>query len=76
MKTKAMLSAIVLFGLMLSSCDKKNAFLVNRRHATPDRIEQIKEAQRVETKAQQKAKEEEEQKKQKQKQKQIVFGNS
>ncbi|GHT53715.1 hypothetical protein AGMMS50233_00250 [Endomicrobiia bacterium] len=62
MKTKAMLSAIVLFGLMLSSCDKKNASLTNRRHATPEKIEQIKEAQRAkeraEAKAQQKAKEE------------------
>ncbi|GHT44967.1 hypothetical protein AGMMS49936_01440 [Endomicrobiia bacterium] len=32
----------VLFGLVLSSCDKKNAFLVNRRIATSERIEEIR----------------------------------
>ncbi|GHT36202.1 hypothetical protein AGMMS49593_00440 [Endomicrobiia bacterium] len=35
------------FSLALSLCDKKNASLVNRRYATPERIEQIKEAQRA-----------------------------
>ncbi|GHT48903.1 hypothetical protein AGMMS49936_11540 [Endomicrobiia bacterium] len=39
------ISAIVLFGfLCLSSCDKKNAFLVNRRIATPEKVEEIKRA--------------------------------
>ncbi|GHT49591.1 hypothetical protein AGMMS49990_00540 [Endomicrobiia bacterium] len=45
MKSKAaVISALVLFGLMLSSCDKKNASLVNRRTATPNRIEEIRVA--------------------------------
>ncbi|GHT42696.1 hypothetical protein AGMMS49921_08530 [Endomicrobiia bacterium] len=46
-KTKvvsAISSAIVLFGSMLSSCDKKNAFLVNRRTATPEKVKEIKRA--------------------------------
>ncbi|GHT56155.1 hypothetical protein AGMMS50233_07360 [Endomicrobiia bacterium] len=45
MKTKAVkatLSIFVAFSLALSSCDKKNASLVNRRYATPERVEEIK----------------------------------
>ncbi|GHT53966.1 hypothetical protein AGMMS50233_01020 [Endomicrobiia bacterium] len=43
MKSKAaVISALVLFGLVLSSCDKKNASLVNRRTATSKRIEEIR----------------------------------
>ncbi|GHT57411.1 hypothetical protein AGMMS50233_10730 [Endomicrobiia bacterium] len=62
------ISFILLGFLMLSSCDKKNAYLVNRRTATPEKIEQIKEAQRTkakerEVKAQRKAKEEKEERK-------------
>ncbi|GHT56929.1 hypothetical protein AGMMS50233_09790 [Endomicrobiia bacterium] len=49
MKKKKVMSAIVLFGLALNSCDKKNASLVNRRTATPEQIEEkekfISEAQ-------------------------------
>ncbi|GHT44737.1 hypothetical protein AGMMS49936_00670 [Endomicrobiia bacterium] len=43
MKLKRVLSMFVLFGLVLSSCDScnKNACLVNRRTATPERIEQL-----------------------------------
>ncbi|GHT55281.1 hypothetical protein AGMMS50233_04940 [Endomicrobiia bacterium] len=55
------MSIFVAFGLVLSSCDKKNAYLVNRRTATPEKVEEIKEAQRAkerEAKAQLKAKEE------------------
>ncbi|GHT37846.1 hypothetical protein AGMMS49593_05870 [Endomicrobiia bacterium] len=46
---------------IICSCDKKNAFLVNRRYATPEKIEAIKEAKRIkaqaatDAKAQQKA---------------------
>ncbi|GHT76501.1 hypothetical protein AGMMS50222_09150 [Endomicrobiia bacterium] len=47
MKTKAMLSVIVLFGLVLSSCGKKDADFVSRRHTTPEGIEETKEAQRA-----------------------------
>ncbi|GHT71265.1 hypothetical protein AGMMS49950_07580 [Endomicrobiia bacterium] len=53
MKTKtvkATLSMFVAFSPALSSCDKKNASLVNRRTATPKRIEQIKEVQRAKAK--------------------------
>ncbi|GHT45547.1 hypothetical protein AGMMS49936_02980 [Endomicrobiia bacterium] len=49
MKTKtlkAALSIFIAFSLALSSCDKKNAGLVNRRTATPEKIEEIKEAQK------------------------------
>ncbi|GHT38249.1 hypothetical protein AGMMS49593_07160 [Endomicrobiia bacterium] len=45
MKTKTLKTAIsifIAFSLALSSCDKKNAFLVNRRTATPEKIEEIK----------------------------------
>ncbi|GHT38521.1 hypothetical protein AGMMS49593_08070 [Endomicrobiia bacterium] len=55
MKTKTLKTAIsifIAFSLALSSCDKKNAFLVNRRTATPEKVEEIKR-----TKAEQKAKE-------------------
>ncbi|GHT55578.1 hypothetical protein AGMMS50233_05740 [Endomicrobiia bacterium] len=45
-KTKLLISFIS-FGLMLSSCDQKNARLVNRRVATPEKIEEIKEAERI-----------------------------
>ncbi|GHT58317.1 hypothetical protein AGMMS49950_01260 [Endomicrobiia bacterium] len=82
MKTKtvkAILSIFVAFSFALNSCDKNNTMLVNRRTATPEKIKEIKEAQRAkerEAKAQQKAKEEEEQKKQKLKQKHVVFGSS
>ncbi|GHT50675.1 hypothetical protein AGMMS49990_03500 [Endomicrobiia bacterium] len=64
-KTKLLVSSscILLDFLCLSSCDKKNASLVNRRTATPEKIEEIKEAQRAkeraETEAQRKAQEEE-----------------
>ncbi|GHT52050.1 hypothetical protein AGMMS49990_07740 [Endomicrobiia bacterium] len=34
---KATLSIFVAFSLALSSCDKKNASLVNRRCATPEK---------------------------------------
>ncbi|GHT70041.1 hypothetical protein AGMMS49950_04100 [Endomicrobiia bacterium] len=44
-KTKLLISFISL-GLMLSSCDKKNAFLVNRSTATPEKIREIEEAQK------------------------------
>ncbi|GHT72253.1 hypothetical protein AGMMS49950_10660 [Endomicrobiia bacterium] len=44
-KTKLLISFISL-GLMLSSCDKKNAFLINRRTATPEKIREIEEAQK------------------------------
>ncbi|GHT33064.1 hypothetical protein AGMMS49592_0930 [Endomicrobiia bacterium] len=45
MKSKAaVISALVLFGLVLSSCDKKNASLVNRRTATPEKIEETRVA--------------------------------
>ncbi|GHT73372.1 hypothetical protein AGMMS50222_00760 [Endomicrobiia bacterium] len=50
MKTKtlkATLSVFVAFSLALSSCDTKNASLVNRRTATPEKEEEIKEAQRA-----------------------------
>ncbi|GHT50281.1 hypothetical protein AGMMS49990_02390 [Endomicrobiia bacterium] len=63
MKLKQYLSIFVAFGLVLSSCDKKNASLVNRRTATQEKIEEIKEAQRAKEEAQQKAKEEEEERK-------------
>ncbi|GHT33129.1 hypothetical protein AGMMS49592_1130 [Endomicrobiia bacterium] len=46
MKTKtvkAILSVFVAFSLALSSCDKKSSFIVNRRTATPERVEKIKE---------------------------------
>ncbi|GHT51913.1 hypothetical protein AGMMS49990_07270 [Endomicrobiia bacterium] len=59
MKLKQCLSMFVAFALALSSCDKKNASLVNRRTATPKKMEEIKEAQRAkerEAEAQQKAK--------------------
>ncbi|GHT35494.1 hypothetical protein AGMMS49592_5770 [Endomicrobiia bacterium] len=41
------ISFILLGFLCLSSCDQKNASLVNRRIATPERIEQVKEAQKA-----------------------------
>ncbi|GHT52289.1 hypothetical protein AGMMS49990_08380 [Endomicrobiia bacterium] len=41
MKLKRVLSVLALFGLALNSCDKKNAFIVNRRTATPEKIEEI-----------------------------------
>ncbi|GHT63148.1 hypothetical protein AGMMS49950_04310 [Endomicrobiia bacterium] len=44
--------------MVLSSCDKKNAFLVNRRTATPEKVKQVEEAQRA--KEREKAKEVEE----------------
>ncbi|GHT57207.1 hypothetical protein AGMMS50233_10340 [Endomicrobiia bacterium] len=44
MKLKATLSIFVAFCLALSSCDKKNAFIINRRYATLEKIEEIKEA--------------------------------
>ncbi|GHT33934.1 hypothetical protein AGMMS49592_3290 [Endomicrobiia bacterium] len=47
MKLKAISSIFVAFSFALSSCDQKNARLVNRRTATPERIEKIKEAQRA-----------------------------
>ncbi|GHT52881.1 hypothetical protein AGMMS49990_09800 [Endomicrobiia bacterium] len=66
-RTKLLIS-FILFVLMLSSCDKKNASLVNRRTATPERIEQIKEAQRAKEEEERvKAKEEEERVKAKEK---------
>ncbi|GHT45438.1 hypothetical protein AGMMS49936_02660 [Endomicrobiia bacterium] len=52
MKLKQCLSIFIAFSFVLSSCDKKNAFLVNRRTATPEKVEEIKRA-----KAEQKAKE-------------------
>ncbi|GHT62990.1 hypothetical protein AGMMS49531_11290 [Endomicrobiia bacterium] len=58
MKTKKSMSAVVLFGfLVLSSCDKKNAFLVNRRTATPEKIEEAKKRKEDEERARVKAKE-------------------
>ncbi|GHT63226.1 hypothetical protein AGMMS49531_11480 [Endomicrobiia bacterium] len=33
--------------MIISSCDKKNAVLVNRRTATPEKVEEIKEAERT-----------------------------
>ncbi|GHT53836.1 hypothetical protein AGMMS50233_00620 [Endomicrobiia bacterium] len=65
-KTKLLVSSscILLDFLCLSSCDKKNASLVNRRTATPEKMEEIKEAQRAkeraETEAQQRKAQEEE----------------
>ncbi|GHT56361.1 hypothetical protein AGMMS50233_08010 [Endomicrobiia bacterium] len=44
MKLKQCLSIFIAFGLALSSCDKKNASLVNRRTATPEKIEEVKRA--------------------------------
>ncbi|GHT75337.1 hypothetical protein AGMMS50222_06110 [Endomicrobiia bacterium] len=60
----------IILGLIISSCDKKNAVLVNRRTASSEKIEKIneaertkaeviKEAQRAKTKAQEEAKQEE-----------------
>ncbi|GHT39504.1 hypothetical protein AGMMS49593_10310 [Endomicrobiia bacterium] len=46
-KTSAMLSMIVLFGLMLSSCSSNDTGFVSRRRATPERIEETKETQRA-----------------------------
>ncbi|GHT53690.1 hypothetical protein AGMMS50233_00170 [Endomicrobiia bacterium] len=48
MKLKATLSIFVAFGFALSSCDKKNASLANIRYATPEKMEEIKEAQQRE----------------------------
>ncbi|GHT40214.1 hypothetical protein AGMMS49921_01210 [Endomicrobiia bacterium] len=42
MKLKQCLSIFVEFSLVLSSCDKKNAGIVNRRTATPEKVEEIK----------------------------------
>ncbi|GHT72153.1 hypothetical protein AGMMS49950_10450 [Endomicrobiia bacterium] len=39
-KTTGLITIIV--GLIISSCDKKNAVLVNRRTATPEKVEEIK----------------------------------
>ncbi|GHT42792.1 hypothetical protein AGMMS49921_08920 [Endomicrobiia bacterium] len=36
---------------VICSCDKKNALLVNRRTATPEKIEAIKEAKRIKAQA-------------------------
>ncbi|GHT72059.1 hypothetical protein AGMMS49950_10050 [Endomicrobiia bacterium] len=47
MKKITWLITIILLGLIISSCDKKNAFLVNRRTATPEKIEKIKEAEKI-----------------------------
>ncbi|GHT76982.1 hypothetical protein AGMMS50222_10290 [Endomicrobiia bacterium] len=47
-KIRLSISLILLGFLVLSSCDKKDAFLVNRRTATPEKIEEIKKAERVE----------------------------
>ncbi|GHT61624.1 hypothetical protein AGMMS49531_08810 [Endomicrobiia bacterium] len=41
------LITIILVGLIISSCDKNNAFLVNRRTATPEKIKEIEEAQQA-----------------------------
>ncbi|GHT45773.1 hypothetical protein AGMMS49936_03590 [Endomicrobiia bacterium] len=61
------ISAIVLFGfLCLSSCDKKNAFLVNRRIATPERVEEIKEREKAKEAKREKQNEKKNKKKQKQ----------
>ncbi|GHT61913.1 hypothetical protein AGMMS49531_09400 [Endomicrobiia bacterium] len=49
MKLKAILSVFVAFSLALSSCDKKNASLVNRRTATPEKIREVEERERVKT---------------------------
>ncbi|GHT49642.1 hypothetical protein AGMMS49990_00700 [Endomicrobiia bacterium] len=46
-ETVKTVTSVIPFGLMLSSCDKKNARLVNGRHTTPEKIEEIKEAQRA-----------------------------
>ncbi|GHT46955.1 hypothetical protein AGMMS49936_06770 [Endomicrobiia bacterium] len=43
MKLKQCLSIFIAFSSVLSSCDEKNAFLVNRRTATPEKVEEIKE---------------------------------
>ncbi|GHT60018.1 hypothetical protein AGMMS49531_05150 [Endomicrobiia bacterium] len=51
MKTKtvkATLSVFVAFSLALSSCDKKNVSLVNRRTATPERMKEINEKKEAE----------------------------
>ncbi|GHT48355.1 hypothetical protein AGMMS49936_10730 [Endomicrobiia bacterium] len=49
--------SLVLLGLLcLSSCDscnKKNAFLVNRRTATPERVKEVQRARAVEAEAKQ-----------------------
>ncbi|GHT62837.1 hypothetical protein AGMMS49531_11070 [Endomicrobiia bacterium] len=47
MKLKAILSVFVAFSLALSSCDKKNAFLVNRRTATPEKIKITEETSKA-----------------------------
>ncbi|GHT54475.1 hypothetical protein AGMMS50233_02640 [Endomicrobiia bacterium] len=57
MKTKSMLSVIVLFGLMLSSCGNKNTEFVRRRHTTPDGIEEMKKLERAKEEEKRKAKE-------------------
>ncbi|GHT55468.1 hypothetical protein AGMMS50233_05460 [Endomicrobiia bacterium] len=47
MKLKTLLTIFItftLFSLFLSSCDKKNASLVNRRTATHEKIEEIRRA--------------------------------
>ncbi|GHT62349.1 hypothetical protein AGMMS49531_10270 [Endomicrobiia bacterium] len=44
-KIRLSISLVLLGFLCLSSCDNNNAFLVNRRTATPEKIEQIKKAQ-------------------------------
>ncbi|GHT63782.1 hypothetical protein AGMMS50222_10480 [Endomicrobiia bacterium] len=51
-KTKLLISSsCILFGfLVLSSCDKKNASLVNRRTATPEKIEEAKKRREDEEK--------------------------
>ncbi|GHT68500.1 hypothetical protein AGMMS49556_10190 [Endomicrobiia bacterium] len=55
-KRKLLISSpfILLGFLVLSSCDKKNASLVNRRTAAPEKIEEIKEKQKAEAKEEKK----------------------
>ncbi|GHT34764.1 hypothetical protein AGMMS49592_4790 [Endomicrobiia bacterium] len=50
----------IILGLIISSCDKKNASFVNRRTATHEKIEKTKEAQRAKAQAEAKQEEKEE----------------
>ncbi|GHT52382.1 hypothetical protein AGMMS49990_08590 [Endomicrobiia bacterium] len=61
MKKATGLIAIVLTGLIISSCDQKNARLVNRRVATSEKIQEVKEAEREKAREEAQRREEEEQ---------------
>ncbi|GHT43534.1 hypothetical protein AGMMS49921_11680 [Endomicrobiia bacterium] len=45
------ISVIMVFGLVLSSCKKENAFLVNRRTATQEKVDEVKKRKEAEEEA-------------------------